>query len=147
MTKPKLKEYQGINQEDCLKYQRYLSYSFRRIFESSKKYVEELLLKKTSSELHFEKCLESWGIDFKAQYLILDPKFKYVIVDYYLPDYHLIVEIDGSVHYQPDVKARDIQKDLMLKSIGFPNILRITNPDALGVTEEWFKNYCQSTLT
>ncbi len=141
MKKPTLKKYEGKSQEDCLKYQRYLTYSFRRIAASSKKYVDKLNLNKTPSELYFEKCLKSWEIDFQAQYVIIHPTFTYTIADYYLPKYHTLIELDGSIHNDPEILLKDKLKESMVKAIGFPCILRIKNEDISGLSEDWLVNY------
>ena len=48
------------------------------------------------------------------------------IVDFYIPDYKLIIEIDGKIHNTRERKECDIFKDNMLKVYGL-SVLRITN--------------------
>jgi very-short-patch-repair endonuclease len=48
------------------------------------------------------------------------------IVDFYIPDYKLIIEIDGKIHNTRERKECDIFKENMLKVYGL-SVLRITN--------------------
>ena len=50
------------------------------------------------------------------------------IVDFYIASHKLVVEIDGSQHYEEKGKISDIKRDEFLKSIGI-NVLRYSNLD------------------
>ena len=50
------------------------------------------------------------------------------IVDFYIPSAKVVVEIDGSQHYEPDNRARDIARDKRLSELGL-TVLRYTNFD------------------
>lgn len=135
--KKKIKEYKGESIEDCLRYQRHLKKVFKARVEKAYLYAEELNNKKTSSECHFEAKVKAWGIKYEPQYLIITGSGKYMIADYYLPDYHLVVEIDGGIHKKPDVWANDRFKEDLLRANGFTNILRIKNEDIIFFTSDW----------
>ena len=48
------------------------------------------------------------------------------IVDFYIADKKLIVELDGTQHYEDDGIASDIERDEFLKNLGY-TILRYSN--------------------
>ncbi len=52
------------------------------------------------------------------------------IVDFYCPTVRLVIEIDGSQHYQPDGMQSDSIRDDYLKSLGL-SVLRFSNIDVL----------------
>lgn len=47
-------------------------------------------------------------------------------VDIFLPQYYLVIEIDGFYHLSAQQQARDLQKDQRLKAAGY-HVLRFTN--------------------
>lgn len=60
----------------------------------------------TGPELHFEEWLNRKNIRFITQYRKIGNKHPY---DFFLPDYNLIVEIDGHYwHSKPEQKKKDI---------------------------------------
>lgn len=52
------------------------------------------------------------------------------IVDFYCPAGTLVIEVDGGRHYSDDGKAKDLERDNYLNSIGL-NVLRFTNIEVL----------------
>ena len=50
------------------------------------------------------------------------------IVDFYIASHKIVIELDGSQHYEPDYQKRDSQRDAYLQSIGC-QILRYSNAD------------------
>lgn len=61
------------------------------------------------------------------------------IVDFYIANYQLIIELDGSQHYELDGKEKDSIRDSYLRSLGF-TVLRYSNSEVLrdfsGVCED-----------
>ncbi|NBC17368.1 MAG: DUF559 domain-containing protein [Bacteroidetes bacterium] len=53
------------------------------------------------------------GYTFYRQFIILQ-----YIVDFYCRALHLAIEVDGLTHENPDVSARDIQRQRDLESLG-----------------------------
>jgi type I restriction enzyme, R subunit len=66
------------------------------------------------------------GLQFRRQH----PIGMYV-ADFYCPAVRLIVEVDGSIHRDPDQQARDRYRDAVLSEMNL-TILRVTNDDVLG---------------
>ncbi|MGX3066669.1 endonuclease domain-containing protein [Ursidibacter arcticus] len=48
------------------------------------------------------------------------------IVDFYCPKAKLIIELDGSQHYNPDYQEKDRLRDAELNSLGF-TVMRFSN--------------------
>ena len=63
------------------------------------------------------------------------------IVDFYIADAKLVVELDGSQHYEPDGKMEDQQRDAYLRDLGL-TVLRYSNRE---VNQE-FQAVCQDVL-
>ncbi|MBD5584753.1 MAG: endonuclease domain-containing protein [Clostridia bacterium] len=59
------------------------------------------------------------------------------IVDFYCASAKLVIEIDGSQHYEEDNELRDLQRDNYLNSLGL-TVLRYSNRDV----NERFKDVC-----
>ena len=80
------------------------------------------------------RFLRKYPVRFRRQYVIGD-----YIVDFYCHQAKLVIELDGSQHYDP----REIQKDNIrtayLQSLGL-RVIRFTNLDVL----QQFSAVCQS---
>ena len=50
------------------------------------------------------------------------------IVDFYIASAKLVIELDGSQHYEDDGLSKDAQRDACLQSAGF-RVLRYSNAD------------------
>lgn len=72
-------------------------------------YRRVLKEKATKPELIFKKFLENMGIRFIFQKGFVKPFHR--IVDFYIPELSLIIEIDGDYHNTPETHKKDINKD------------------------------------
>jgi len=71
------------------------------------------------------------------------PKYKFrrqhpissFIADFYCHRLKLVIELDGSIHQLPEIKARDEHKQKYLESTGI-TVLRFTNDDAVNQFEK-----------
>ena len=61
------------------------------------------------------------GRKFRRQHSIDD-----FVVDFYCPEEHLVIELDGEVHNNPDQQDKDISRDKKLEEAGF-KVLRFEN--------------------
>ena len=50
------------------------------------------------------------------------------IVDFYIPSKKIVIELDGSQHFEKDGREEDIERDNYLKSLGI-TVLRYPNND------------------
>lgn len=65
----------------------------------------------------------SFGYKFRRQFSV----DRYVI-DFYSPELKLAIELDGSVHNEPDQKLYDIERQKFLEGLGI-TFLRFTNEE------------------
>lgn len=110
------------------------------------KFRQELLDKQTPSEKVFKKKLIKAKIKFEEQKVIYF-KDSFFIVDFYLPDYKLIIEVDGGYHYTKDKLKSDRIRTINLKKIGYKYLLRYSNKKAETITiETLLKNITKAIL-
>ncbi len=89
----------------------------------------------TKEERHlWYDFLKTYPVQFKRQY----PIGGY-IVDFYCYQAKLVVELDGSQHYDPEAIAYDKQRTAYLQSQGF-SVIRFTNRDIA----ERFRSVCEA---
>ena len=89
-----------------------------------KEYAQSLRKNMTMEEKHL------W-YDFLKKLNVVVNRQKVIdkyIVDFCIPSAKLIIELDGSQHYEPDSKAYDKQRDTFLSAQGY-TVLRYTNFD------------------
>ena len=78
------------------------------------------IFKDTSIELKIESELKDRNVYYKKQV----PLYKIAIVDFYLPDYKVVIQCDGDYwHNLPGRREKDIRQDLVLTSEGL-NVYR-----------------------
>src|SRR6478609_1943004 len=70
--------------------------------------------------LRANRCL---GLRFKRQFPL-----RGFIIDFFCRELKLILEIDGSIHDDPDQRERDLAKDELFRACGF-RVVRIRNED------------------
>ena len=89
-----------------------------------KEYAQSLRKNMTKEEKHL------W-YDFLKKLNVVVNRQKVInkyIVDFCIPSAKLIIELDGSQHYEPDSKAYDKHRDAFLNAKGY-TVLRYTNFD------------------
>ena len=99
----------------------------RKFSEETRKKLRERIInnpnkifKNTSIELKVEEELRNRNIDYQKQV----PLCKVAVVDFYLPEYRIVIQCDGDYwHNLPDHKVRDEIQDRVLNFNGF-NIFR-----------------------
>lgn len=68
------------------------------------------------------------GVKFKRQYPIAD-----FIVDFYAPQLKLVIELDGSIHREPEHATRDAIRTSEIEALGV-TVVRIANEDVNALT-------------
>jgi very-short-patch-repair endonuclease len=87
-------------------------------------YAAQLRKQATPAENLFRDHLASLGLPYRFQHGIFKPHYR--IVDFYLPEQNLIVEIDGPYHD----REKDRKRDEELQRGGI-RILRLTNEQVI----------------
>lgn len=104
----------------------------RRVARDDKQwlYKKAREMKPTGAEIEFEKKLRELRISFKRQRVVYERGFA-AIIDFWLRDYNLFIEIDGSVHLDPEQKEKDRVKDEICKNVLKIPVIRFTNKNAI----------------
>ena len=79
-----------------------------------------------------------FGIKFRRQH-----PYSIYILDFYSHSLKLVIEVDGSIHNQPDVKLNDAESQTLLERDGL-KVIRFTNPQVeknLEVVQETIVNF------
>ncbi len=79
-----------------------------------------------------------FGIKFRRQH-----PYSIYILDFYSHSLKLVIEVDGSIHNQPDVKLNDAERQTLLEKDGL-KVIRFTNPQVeknLEVVQETIVNF------
>ena len=99
-----------------------------------------------SQRLRREMTKEEWHLwyDFLKELPMMVHRQKVIdryIVDFYIAEAKLVIELDGSQHFEEDGRNKDAQRDAFLKNLGL-RVLRIPNN---AVTEN-FRGVCEEIL-
>lgn len=94
------------------------------------RFQSELKRRKTLAEAVFEAFLKHEKIAFEFQKIVYTKK-KVYIVDFYLPFYNIIVEVDGGYHAKKGQVKKDVVRENNLKKCGFTHIFRFKNKDVM----------------
>ncbi len=92
--------------------------------ESNKPLAQRLRREMTRQERHlWYDYLNACPVRFRRQ-----RQFGNYIVDFYCAGRQLVVEIDGSQHFEPEEAARDAERTAYLNGLGL-KVLRFSNHD------------------
>jgi very-short-patch-repair endonuclease len=101
-------------------------------------YAKHLRDHMTSAEWCLWQELEPWnadGIEVRAQEIV-----RGWIVDFYLPAFRIVIEVDGGIHSSGPQWQRDRHKEAVLERDGY-TVVRFTNSQAMDST-----SYCTDRL-
>jgi ATP-dependent DNA helicase RecG len=99
-----------------------------------KRFANKLARKATPAERAFRNKLLEIAIGFSFQRPFSNKGTLY-IADFYIPNFALIIELDGGYHNTEQQKIHDMLRDSWFKKLGY-NIWRMTNEDAFAITTE-----------
>ena len=94
----------------------------------------------TVHENLFRLKLINWGLRFKFQKIVCG-----FVADFVLPQYDLIIEIDGKNHYTKWGVVRDQMRDAVLQNAGF-SVLHIRNTEVEDYQYEDLMQFVEQTL-
>lgn len=98
-----------------------------KIYKTPEQYREELILNQTPAEKSFKCYLKAADINYEFQKIVY-AEDKYYILDFFLPDSKLAVEIDGGYHDTVEQKRNDLDRTKRLKrNHVVKDILRLKN--------------------
>ena len=111
--------------------------SNHRYNKALKPYAQKLRREMTPEEKHlWYQFLKPQGIKAKRQQII-----GTFIVDFYIPSAKIVIEIDGSQHYEQEAQTKDHERDAALEQLGIL-VLRYSNSDI----NQRFRDVCMDIL-
>lgn len=142
-------KYGGLTRQKwlCKKREDAAREKLKKLYDISKEYEIENRHNATESEKKFKAKLQFNNIKYEFQKSFID-KNDWYIADFYLPDYKILVEIDGGYHKENNQKVKDRRKTKFYKELGY-KVLRLKNfqadkisaDDMLKYIEKFVKNY------
>lgn len=99
------------------------------------RYSNRLRSFQTKAEKYFGNLLKQVKIPYQSQKIVMIPGSTFFIIDFYVKDRNLCIELDGGYHLEPEQIAKDISKDTFLKGKGY-RVWRMTNEQAEALTPE-----------
>lgn len=109
------------------------------LLELANKYRKTLVKNITPQEAVFRSFLDDFGIKYKFQKIEFYGN-KFYIVDFYLPEYNCVVEIDGNHHYTSEYIVSDAERTQHLKMLKIGEVYRIKNSDCIrGKLVKWWE--------
>ena len=91
------------------------------------KYKRQLKRKATKPEKKVKKLLKNLGINFKFQWVFFGKK-RFVIADFYLPDFEVVLEIDGESHLTEGAIIYDkYRTKFLINRCGISEVIRFSN--------------------
>lgn len=91
-------------------------------------YRKELRRRPTQAELRFRNILRNMQVQHIFQHVF--KTYKVHIVDFYLPKYMTVIEIDGGYHKDINQVKADVKRDKSFSKLGI-RVLRFTNEQTL----------------
>lgn len=95
----------------------------------------QLINKNSKAESHFEKLLNDAHIYHEREKCFYDCKGEWCYIDFYIPLYHLAIEIDGKEHRTQKQSFRDKNKEEFLTYNRNIATVRITNEQCLAMKQ------------
>jgi very-short-patch-repair endonuclease len=96
-----------------------------------KSFKSDLIERATPAELQFKHILDCLCIKYKFQ-LPVRIKRDWFIVDFYLPQYQCVIEIDGGYHDDAVQSFKDKQRtDKLIQKGSINSVIRFTNDEVL----------------
>lgn len=94
-------------------------------------FKDELKEKATLAERRFEQILQKGKFKYEFQ-KVFKTGSGYKVVDFHLPDYDIVVEIDGNYHDDPKQQKYDQERTRAILKVGrIKKVLRLTNEEIL----------------
>jgi very-short-patch-repair endonuclease len=93
----------------------------------ARKRAAELRKNRTVHEQLVQLLLDDLHIKYKFQYPIFN-EWYFLIADFYIPRYKLLIEVDGNQHKEYKKYAQEEKRKVWLTGMGY-KILRIDNID------------------
>ena len=111
---------------------------FKTLKAQGKTYSKRLKRTATPSEKVFKGILKELKINYLFQHTAVVNNRLYIL-DFFIPNSTLVVEVDGSSHDEVENYIKDIRRQQSLEDNGY-KVIRFTNNEVMNNTSEYFKN-------
>jgi very-short-patch-repair endonuclease len=129
-----------LSLEESKMYQDLLKIRYYTSNEKSIEFAKENKKKATMQERAMRKLLTGTNYTFEEQKPVLLPTGGFYILDFYLPEFGIHIEIDGGSHYTVEGRANDANRRKAIASLGFKKEVRFRNKLVMGLTKERLLN-------
>lgn len=99
--------------------------SKKRLKDKAEDFRSDLIKKQTRSEARMKVVLKELNVKYEFQKIFYTEKSFY-IVDFYLPEYNVVIEVDGGYHNDKEQKVKDNNRTLKLTE-DINHVYRIKN--------------------
>lgn len=114
--------------------------------EIAKQYKKELQDRATPAEVCFQNILLNAGINHKFQQVMKNSSCFY-IVDFYLPQYAAVVEIDGGYHNTGEQEQKDKHRtNVLIEKNGVAVVVRFKNEEVFCGSEYVLQKLAQALV-
>lgn len=101
----------------------------QRLHENAENNKHTLTINATPTEIKMKMLLTELGVKYEFQ-KIYYVGYSFYVVDFYLPEYNLVVEIDGQQHYAWNSKIYDrLRTENLVYLHGVKRVIRFDNKD------------------
>lgn len=92
----------------------------------AERFSERLKKRQTPSEVRFAQLLDKAKVTYESQKVVMIPNGSFYIIDFFIPNRGVCVEIDGGYHLKEEQIELDKAKDCFLRGEGY-HVLRLFN--------------------
>lgn len=114
-------------------------YGYHTIEEIKDRLVERA----TPAELKFKELLDRSGVNYVFQKIIKRPNGKHFVVDFYIVEKNMVIEIDGPYHDWPEMQFNDLDRNQILRELGF-KVKRLTNDQVERIYSQRMNTVCST---
>jgi len=117
-----------------------------KVYEVAQSFRKDLVTNATEAEKIFKAILKSLKVKYEFQHVVfVNVEGKFFIVDFYLPDYNIGIEVDGGHHSEHEQMLKDEERTkLILKRVKMRSIIRFKNTEV--EPTDYFRNKVQKVL-
>ncbi len=136
-----LVKYNGLSKRDyeARKRKELEDQKIKHLYEVSKKYEKENKENATESEKKLRAKLQFNKIKYEFQKTFMGDN-DWWIADFYLPEYNMIIELDGGYHTLENQKVKDRKKNKYFKKLGYI-VCRLKNEKADKISADELKGF------
>lgn len=119
-------------------------FCYPKVERAAKKFRRELINDMTRYERITLKYLRELDYKIEIQKIIFHDVGHFYIADFYLPDYRIVIEVDGKQHYKKEGLTNDYKRTKALLDNGVSAVIRF--PNNMCIRGDYFKSILRKRL-